>query len=236
MDKNSSIYTFGFAAVVTLIVAVALTYVSVSLQPRKDANELTYKKRDILSGVMDVKALSDEEVIAAFEEKIEQRLIGVDGQVIESADVNAIDIDLKKEKKRPAEEMRLPLFVAEVDGRSNYIVPVRGNGLWDEIWGFIALKDDYSEIIGVSFDHAGETPGLGAEIKENEAWKSQFVGKKLFDESGDFVSVDVVKGGVKDPEHQVDAISGATITCDGVTAMMESDIARYVAYFKGNKN
>lgn len=236
MDKNSSIYTFGFAAVVTLIVAVALTYVSVSLQPRKDANELTYKKRDILSGVMDVKALSDEEVIAAFEEKIEQRLISVEGNVIESAEVSAIDIDLKKEKKKPAEEMRLPLFVADVDGRTNYIVPVRGNGLWDEIWGFIALQDDYNEIIGVSFDHARETPGLGAEIKENETWKGQFIGKKLFDDSGEFVSVDVVKGGVKVPDHQVDAISGATITCDGVAAMMESDIARYVAYFKGNKN
>ncbi|MCP4123881.1 MAG: NADH:ubiquinone reductase (Na(+)-transporting) subunit C [Bacteroidetes bacterium] len=236
MDKNSSLYTFSFAAIVTLIVAVVLTFVSVSLTPRKDANELTYKKRDILSGVMDSKPLSNDEVIAAFEEKIQQVLVDVEGNVIEDSEVPAIDIDLKKEKKRSPEEMRLPLFVASSGGTTNYIVPVRGSGLWDEIWGFIALKDDFNEIIGVSFDHAGETPGLGAEIKDNANWKGQFIGKKLFNADGEFISVDVVKGGVKVPDHQVDAISGATITGDGVADMMNADIDRYVAYINAIKN
>jgi Na+-transporting NADH:ubiquinone oxidoreductase subunit C len=78
----------------------------------------------------------------------------------------------------------------------NYILPVRGNGLWDEIWGFITLEADGNTIKGVAFDHKGETPGLGAEIKDNKNWKEQFVGTKLF-EGDEFVGVDVVKGGVK---------------------------------------
>lgn len=235
MDKNSTIYTFGFASLVTLIVAVLLTFISVSLMPKKAANELTYKKRDILSGVADVKQLSDDEVIELFDAQIEQVLVNHQGEVIDVEGVKAIDIDLRKEQKRPLEEMRLPLFISKTDGQTNYIVPVRGNGLWDEIWGFIALESDYNTIKGVAFDHAGETPGLGAEIKDNSAWKAQFVGKELFNENGKFVSVQVVKGGIKDSDHQVDAISGSTITGDGVQEMMKEDIERYVAYFKQEK-
>lgn len=237
MDKNSTAYSFGFAAVVTLIVAVALTLVAEGLSPRKAANELTYKKRDILSGVVEnIGDLSDDEVIAQFDERIRQVIINNDGEQINPEGVNAIDIDLKKEKKKPAAEQRLPLFVAAAESGDNYIVPVRGSGLWDEIWGFIAIESDFNTIKAVAFDHAGETPGLGAEIKDNSAWKAQFDGKKLFDENGKFVSVDVVKGGVKDPEHQVDAISGATITGDGVADMMENDIQKYVPYFKAQKS
>jgi Na+-transporting NADH:ubiquinone oxidoreductase subunit C len=120
-----------------------------------------------------------------------------------------------------------------MEGDKNYIVPVRGNGLWDEIWGFITLEADGNTIKGVSFDHKGETPGLGAEIKDNNNWKKQFIGTKLF-EGDEFVGVDVVKGGIKKPEHQVDGISGATITGVGVAAMIKNDINKYVAYIEKN--
>ena len=236
MDKNSTIYTFGFAAIVTFIVAVVLTFVSVSLTPRKDLNELIYKKRDILSGaVPNAKELSNDEVTAAFDELIEQVLVNHLGEVIETEEITALDVDLKKEKKKPVEEQQLPLFIATTDAGSSYIVPVRGSGLWDEIWGFITVEEDFSTISAVAFDHAGETPGLGAEIKDNSNWKAQFVGRQLFNEDGEFVSVDVVKGGVKIADHQVDAISGATITGDGVSKMLSEDIKKYVAYFNANK-
>ena len=237
VDKNSTVYVFAFAAIVTLIVSLALTYTSESLRPLKESNELDYKMKDILGGVMEIdKKISKEDVQKAFDENIEQVLIKHDGSLVTGSDVLAIDIDLKKEKKKDLAEQRLPLFVANTDEGKRFIVPVRGNGLWDEIWGFITISNDGSTIESVSFDHASETPGLGAEIKDNKAWKNQFVGKHLFDESGEFVGVKVVKGGVKIPNHQVDAISGATITGDGVADMLENDIVKYVAYLNENKS
>ena len=110
MDKNSTIYTFSFAAIVTLIVAVVLTYVSVGLAPLKEANELTYKKRDILSGVMDVDPLSNDSIIVVFDERIEQILVDYEGNVIEDSEVSAIDIDLKKEKKKPSQADFKPAY------------------------------------------------------------------------------------------------------------------------------
>lgn len=234
MDKNSIGYVFGFAAIVTLTVAVSLSLTSQSLAPLKAANELTYKKKDILSGVMpEVKTMSNEDVAAAFEEYVEQVTINSKGEIVENSAVAPIDIDVKKEKKKEVESQNLPLFIVNIKGDKNYILPVRGNGLWDEIWGFITLEADGNTIKGVAFDHKGETPGLGAEIKDNKNWKEQFVGTKLF-EGDEFVGVDVVKGGVKKPDHQIDGISGATITGVGVAAMIKNDIAKYVAYIEKN--
>jgi len=234
VDKNSIAYVFGFAAIVTLIVAVSLSLTSQSLAPLKAANELTYKKKDILSGVMpEVKSMSNDEVAAAFEQYVEQVMVNSKGEILENTDVAPIDIDIKKEKKKEVESQNLPLFIVNIEGNKSYIVPVRGNGLWDEIWGFIALESDGNTIKGVSFDHKGETPGLGAEIKDNNNWKKQFVGTKLF-EGDEFVGVDVVKGGIKKPDHQVDAISGATITGVGVADMIKNDINKYVAYIEKN--
>jgi Na+-transporting NADH:ubiquinone oxidoreductase subunit C len=234
VDKNSIGYVFGFAAIVTLTVAVSLSLTSQSLAPLKAANELTYKKKDILSGVMpEVKTMSNEDVAAAFEEYVEQVTINSKGEIVENSAVAPIDIDVKKEKKKEVESQNLPLFIVNIKGDKNYILPVRGNGLWDEIWGFITLEADGNTIKGVAFDHKGETPGLGAEIKDNKNWKEQFVGTKLF-EGDEFVGVDVVKGGVKKPDHQVDGISGATITGVGVAAMIKNDIAKYVAYIEKN--
>jgi Na+-transporting NADH:ubiquinone oxidoreductase subunit C len=234
VDKNSIGYVFGFAAIVTLTVAVSLSLTSQSLAPLKAANELTYKKKDILSGVMpEVKTMSNEDVAAAFEEYVEQVTINSKGEIVENSAVAPIDIDVKKEKKKEVESQNLPLFIVNIKGDKNYILPVRGNGLWDEIWGFITLEADGNTIKGVAFDHKGETPGLGAEIKDNKNWKEQFVGTKLF-EGDEFVGVDVVKGGVKKPDHQIDGISGATITGVGVAAMIKNDIAKYVAYIEKN--
>ena len=118
-----------------------------------------------------------------------------------------------------------------MDGKSGYIFSVRGSGLGDAIWGNIALEEDMNTVAGVSFDHAGETPGLGAEIKDNNAWKAQFVGKKIYD--GDkYVSVYVRKGGAIDLEHEVDGLSGATVTADGVTKMLYEGLKAYEPYME----
>ena len=128
------------------------------------------------------------------------------------------------------------MYVYKGEKATFYLVSVRGNGLWDKIWGTIALQDDFNTIAGVSFDHVTETAGLGAEIKDSPAFKQQFVGKKIYNDNNEFVSVAVVKGGIKKPEHQVDAIAGATITSNGVTEMMENGLEVYLPYFESKKN
>ena len=106
-----------------------------------------------------------------------------------------------------------------------------GSGLWGPIWGFIALESDCNTIFGASFDHKSETPGLGAEIRES-FFEDAFIGKKILDQNNQFVSVDVVKGGAEAGSyHQVDGITGGTITSDGVTNMLKSDLEVYNNYF-----
>ncbi|NBC24963.1 MAG: NADH:ubiquinone reductase (Na(+)-transporting) subunit C, partial [Bacteroidetes bacterium] len=138
-------------------------------------------------------------------------------------------------KKNP-ENRLLPVFEYKSDGQTCYIFSVRGNGLWDAIWGNIALKSDMNTIVGATFDHKSETPGLGAEIKDNPNFREQFQGKEIFAEDGEFVSITVRKGGAKDPDHEVDGISGATITADGVTDMLENGLGNYMAYIEKNRS
>ena len=130
-----------------------------------------------------------------------------------------------------------PLFVCNKESKLYYIIPVRGKGLWGPIWGFIALEEDMNTVYGVSFGHKTETPGLGAEIS-TEVFQEKFIGKKILDEAGNFVSVKVIKGnkGSGNP-HGVDAMSGATVTSDGVSEMIQRTLASYIPYFKKvNKN
>ncbi|NJM80106.1 MAG: FMN-binding protein, partial [Flavobacterium sp.] len=131
---------------------------------------------------------------------------------------------------------KLPLFIGEKEGKTLYILPVRGNGLWDAIWGYVALNDDLKSINGVFFDHKGETPGLGANITES-FFKDDFKGEMLFDTEGNYKSVEISKSN-GDPsnsdktDNQVDAISGATITGNGVGAMLNSGIKLYLPYLE----
>ena len=159
--------------------------------------------------------------------------IFTDGDLRRAFDNN---IDLKKEldkaKAGKENEQLFPLFICKKEGKSFYIIPIRGKGLWGPIWGFISLESDMSTVYGISFGHKSETPGLGAEI-ETEKFQAQFVAKKILDESGNFVSVSVIKGGAKPEDlHGVDAISGATITSIGVSDMLKNTLINYVPYFK----
>ena len=116
------------------------------------------------------------------------------------------------------------------------VIYLTGAGLWDAIWGYVALESDFATISGVAFDHAGETPGLGAEIKDKPEWGEQFIGKKLYNDAGEFVSVSVVKGSIKNEMHEVNTVSGATVTSDGVADMMSEDVQDYLPYFESIKN
>ena len=237
MNKNSSGFTFLFASVMVILVAVLLSLAVIGLGPYQAQNVKLEKMQNLLSSI-GVRSES-KEAEKIFNQYIkEQVVLNNKGEKI-SGQLAAFDIDLKKEldkaKTGEADKQLFPLFVFNKDGKLYYTIPVRGKGLWGPIWGYVALEADMNTVYGASFGHKGETPGLGAEI-DGEEFQKQFVGKKILDESGNFVSVKVIKGGAA-PEnlHGVDAISGGTITSNGVTEMLKRTIGNYLPYFKTMK-
>jgi Na+-transporting NADH:ubiquinone oxidoreductase subunit C len=230
----------------TSVVALVLAFLFFGLKPIHVKNEAVYNKKAILSAIADhldtdFSKISDEDVQSIFDTQIEQAVIDMSGNTLAAEKVaesgypggKAEDVDMAKEKKKPKEDQILPVFIySKKSGEKYYILSVRGNGLWDEIWGCVALEGDLNTIAGVAFDHKAETPGLGAEIKDNPAWKGQFEGKTLYDNSGQFMSIDVVKGGADDSNmHAVDGLTGATITANGVDEMLERGLQYYQPYF-----
>ncbi len=245
---HSTGYIIKFIVTLTGIVALVLAFMATALKPRQDRNEAIYNKRAILAAVegplgKEVKNLTDLDVQEVFDNQVEQLVVDMTGATVDDAVILkrkykgtlAEDIDMAKEKKRPESERLLPVFIFDQDGKKYYIISVRGNGLWDEIWGNIALEDDLKTIAGTAFDHKGETPGLGGEIKDNPSFPAQFKGKKIIDDNGNYTSIVVRKGGARNPTFEVDGISGATITCDGVTEMLYRGIKYYEPYFNSIK-
>jgi len=213
-----------------IIVAVALTFVAVLLKPAQLNNIRVEKMQNILKSVhIESTPKNAEELYKKF---ISESFVISTKGVLKN-DIKAFDVDLYLEMKKKPEERNLPVFVCTKDDASRYfIIPVRGKGLWGPIWGYVSLKDDLNTIEGTMFDHKGETPGLGAEINTS-VFQDQFIGKTIFDEKDNFVSVNVIKGGAKpDDIHCVDAISGGTITSKGLEDMIREGINPYVAYFK----
>ena len=233
----------------TTLVALILAFLSTGLKDIHQKNEAIYNKKAILGAIaenagLDMSTISDEKVLEIFETGIEQLVVDAKGNQLTAEDVEALgyvggkaeNVDMAKEIKKPESDRVFPVYIYDNGGDKTYIFTVRGKGLWDEIWGNIAIQNDLNTIVGVAFDHKGETPGLGAEIKDNPEFYTQFSGKKIFNETGEYVSVDVVKGGAKDPIHEVDGISGATITADGVADMMYSGLNLYRPYLETVKN
>ncbi|MDA8693266.1 NADH:ubiquinone reductase (Na(+)-transporting) subunit C [Saprospiraceae bacterium] len=237
--------TLTFVLIMTTIVALLLAVLQNGLKSKHDFNEALYSKKATLAAVadqldMDFTKITNDQVTQIFEKQIKQSVVNDKGEVIPKEELvkdgvkNGLpeNLDLAKEDKVPVDDRLMPIYeFTKSDGDKYYIVYARGKGLWDAIWGNIALESDLNTIAGVSFDHKAETPGLGAEIKDNKAWVKQWIGKKLYGPEGKFVGVKVRKGGAKDPVYEVDAISGATITGDGVEEMIDTDVVAYDAYF-----
>lgn len=235
----STKYIYTFALIMTVVVAFMLAGSKVALGPIAATNEDIFNKRQIMEAIAvplqeagkDAAALSDEEVLTFFEEQVKQGVMSADGSMVDGK--KAIEVDMAQERKKPENERMYPVYEVNIDSDKFYIFSVRGSGLWDAIWGNIALKSDMNTVAGVSFDHAGETPGLGAEIKDNNKWKSQFVGKKIY-KGDEFVSVNVRKGGARldNIDYEVDGLSGATVTADGVTDMLYDGLKAYKPYME----
>lgn len=243
MHSTASI--IRFVLIMTSIVALILAALQNGLKSKHDLNESLYSKKATLAAVSnhiegDFAALKPEDIQKIFNNQIEQEVVDNSGKVYTKEELIALgvkdglaeNLDLGRQEKNPKDKRLMPVYkFTKSDGSVYYILYARGKGLWDEIWGNIALESDINTIAGVSFDHKGETPGLGAEIKDNKSWVRQFIGKKIYD-GEEFKSVGVRKGGAKDPVYEVDGISGATITANGVEDMLEEDLKAYEPYFK----
>jgi len=238
MRSFSNTYIFVFSLIMVTVVAVLLSFVAVQLKPLQDMNVQIEKKQDVLRSVGKAEQVAEAEDKNSYIDEefgkyiTESYVVDFNGKQVET-DAFEVMLSLAAEIRKPQEERNYPVFVySENGGSKKYVLPVRGKGLWGPIWGYVALEEDLNTISGAVFDHKGETPGLGSDI--NTDWfQEPFSGKTLFNEAGEFVSVQVMKGGA-DPGsmHQVDAISGGTITSKALEEMMKDCLAGYVAHFK----
>jgi Na+-transporting NADH:ubiquinone oxidoreductase subunit C len=238
MRNFSNTYIFVFSLIMVTIVAVLLSFIAMQLKPLQEMNVQIEKKQDVLRSVGKAEDAAEAEdkntyINDEFGKYIsESYVVDYNGNKVEE-DAFKVMLALAAEIRKPREERNYPVFVYSENGDSKkYILPVQGKGLWGPIWGYVALEEDLNTIAGAVFDHKGETPGLGAEI--NTGWfQEPFTGKTIFNEKGEFVSVEVVKGGA-DPssKFQVDAISGGTITSKALEEMMIDCMTGYIAHFE----
>lgn len=244
-DKN--VYTILFAIGMVIVVGSLLAFVASSLKPKITENKRIEKQQNILYAMginendeSSVAFVEDAKVGEEFTKYITSQLVITNGtEVKENNEAYLIDVKKEQSAAKEGKERRLPLFVGEKDGKTFYIAPIRGKGLWDAVWAYVAM-DENMVVQGAYFDHQGETAGLGANIKER-FFMDDFIGEHLLDESGSFVGINISKSNA-DPlnndktDNEVDAIAGATITGDGVAAMLRNDLKLYVPYFKTLKN
>ena len=244
-EKNT--YTLLFAVGLVVIVGTLLAAIDSSLKDKIRINKILEKQQNILYAIginenegNSVNFIAADKAEQEFNKYITKQIYIQGDQVIE--DNTAYLIDVKKQKalaKDPSHKRKLPLFIAEKDGRNLYVAPIRGKGLWDAIWAYVSVDEDMI-IRGIYFDHKAETPGLGANIKQR-FFMDDFIGESLLDNQGNFKGVTVSKTNL-DPknedkyDNEVDAIAGSTITGDGVTAMIRSDLSLYQPYFNSLNN
>ena len=242
MNKNSNSYIFIYASVMVVLVAVILTSANLALKPLQDKNKQNEKMINLLSSIgvtADANNAADlyakhlkKEVIV--NDKGEELSTYTSGKLTGST--RAFDVNLKTALYNANKgKVEMPLFVMDNNGETFYVIPLFGKGLWGPIYGNISLKSDKNTVAAVNFGHDSETPGLGAEIIL-PAFTDKFKEKQVFN-NGEFKSVSVVKGGVDKQtkiamENGVDAISGSTLTCNGVTNMLHDCMINYVKYLK----
>jgi len=237
---DSNLYTILFAIGMVLIVGSLLAFFASALKPTITENKRIEKQQNILyaMGVNENDEssaifISKDKVGAAFSKYITNQLVLQGTEVSEDAKAYLIDIKKQQTAAKEGKVRKLPLFVGEKDGKTFYIAPIRGKGLWDAVWGYVAMNADMV-VQGAYFDHKGETAGLGANIKLR-FFMDDFIGEHLL-KDGSFKGITISKSN-NDPknndktDNEVDAIAGATITGDGVSAMIKSELKKYVPFF-----
>ena len=228
--QRSNTYIILFSLALTIILGGLLSLASEGLRPIQKKAEEFAKKRQILSAVMDIEQIED--IVDTYNGRISSFIVDADGELVEQEGPTgekliAEDLDIEKEYKKSAAERFYPVYRFHIEGNPDqteaYILALYGKGLWNDIWGYIALETDMNTIAGIVFDHKGETAGLGSRITEKGVLE-RYKGKKIFDDSGEIASVNMLKGENNKPtsldEHNINGLSGATITAKGVNYMM----------------
>ena len=224
----------------TLVFGSVLAIVALVLKPKQDAEVLLEKQNFILKAALGESTLStmtDEDVTALYNETVKTIVVKSDG---EKATTEEASVNIFKEYKKPKDVRDLPVYkVFDKEDPTKikaYVFPVYGKGLWDFIWGYVAVEADLETATGVELDHKGETPGLGARITE-QGVQDRFAGKKIFNEEGELDPPHFQKGEGNSYEsaHQVDGLSGATITAKGVNNMLDNYLAMYKSFIKAEK-
>lgn len=209
LNTNSNLYIIIYAALMVVVVAFLLAFVSKALQSKSDANVAIDKKAQILAS-LNLRDIDKDQVETKYDEVIEKEDAVGD----------------------------MPIYICKVDGQKKYVVPVSGMGLWGGIWGYIGINDDGNTVYGAHFSHQSETAGLGALIADRP-FQDQFKGKKIFGDDGK-VALSVVKVGKKidglTADSRCDAITGATLTSDGVDQMLKSCLGKYKEIIAGENS
>lgn len=221
MNTNSNSYTVIYASVMVIIVAFMLAFVNSSLREKQNVNvELDTKKQILASlGIHQV-----QDAAAEFKKVVEADML-----VSENGELKPYEGQFVTQFEKDAKENHnYHIFVCKIEGKTKYVVPVYGAGLWGAIWGYVALNEDKNSVFGTYFSHASETPGLGAEIA-TQHFQDEFKNKKVIE--GADIALGVEKfGKVEKPDYQVDGISGGTITSKGVDAMLKGCLKNYTAF------
>lgn len=240
MKNFSNKYIFIYAAELVAVVAVILSVVAMGLKDRQQENVRNEKMQTLLAAIN--VATDRDGAEALYKQYFTSELtVGTNGEVVSEYDiaadnmvkgeVRAFAINLKDEqnKEKSGAKGAFPVYLFQKDGKTGYVIPTQGNGLWGPVYANIALDEDFNTVVGVTFSHDSETPGLGAEIT-TEKFQAPFIGKQILDESGNVVSIAVKKNADPNGAHEVDAISGGTMTSNGVSAMLGDDLTRYQAF------
>jgi Na+-transporting NADH:ubiquinone oxidoreductase subunit C len=262
---DSTRYTIGFAAAVSIACALVVAASAVGLQSRQEENQRLFRQKNVLLAAGLVKpdeALTDAEMRRIFDREIRVRLVDLaSGETMADNKLDADTYDQRRARNDPAlsraappnaaKVSRLPtygaVYVVGTDGKDaaieQVVLPIEGIGMWGTIYGFLAIDRDGRTIRGITFYDQKETPGLGGEIS-NPKWQALWVGRQAYDANWE-PKIAVVKGAVGPPgqdPHRVDAISGATITSNGVSRLVgfwlsDEGYGRYLARLRqGDKS
>ena len=211
LNTNNNAYIIAYSCVMVIIVAFLLAFVSSTLKERQDVNVALDKKKQILAA-LNIRDLSDNEAEAKYNEVVLDNENNKQAFQLNSGDYKAGNYKV---------------YECQIAGEKKFVVPVYGMGLWGAIWGYVAVNADGNTVYGAYFNHDSETAGLGAEIKDSKAWQDKFIGKKIYSSDGTPALKVVKSSELKNAESEVDGITGATLTSNGVSDMLQDGFKKY---------
>ena len=242
MDTNNNIYTVVYTAIIVVVVAGILAAAATFLKPSQQANIKAETISQMLQAAQfETAGLNNAQKLDKYAEEIDRAFtVDAAGAKVRDLDIDRKNIELVDNLKaqnyaiagKAGYELQLPVYILK---NGVTIIPCYGAGLWGPVWGYLAIEPDGGTIKGAYFDHESETAGLGSRIKDDPAFRAQFVGRRIA--WGDEKQFAIVKGGApEDQDNAIDAITGATMTSKGLDAAINTWLSAYEPYFTAGQN